>query len=216
MTRPEGDLPALLPRATIERIRDGAVLLADFAGDPAIVAAVRAILAAAPPRRMTTPGGLVMSVAMTSCGAAGWVTDRHGYRYSAEDPATGRKWPAMPGVLRDLAAAAASRAGFDGFDPDSCLINLYEPGARLSLHQDRNERDMRQPIVSVSLGLPAVFLLGGDRRAAPTRPIALTHGDVVVFGGPARLGYHGVKPLKPGVHSVLGPCRINLTFRRAL
>ena len=122
----------------------------------------------------------------------------------------------MPAVLRACAEAAASRAGFDGFAPDSCLINLYEPGARLSLHQDRNERDLGQPVVSISLGLPAIFLFGGDSRAAPTRPIALAHGDAFVFGGPARLAYHGVKPLKPGSHPVLGRCRINLTFRRAL
>src|SRR5690606_26510521 len=161
MTPPDGDLFEPPPRGAIERIRDGVVLLPGFARDPAIVDSVRAVQAAAPPRRMTTPGGLKMSVAMTSCGAAGWVSDRSGYRYSADDPASGRPWPPMPDVLRDLAAAAALRAGFPNFDPDSCLVNLYEPGARLSLHQDRNERDMRQPIVSVSLGLPAVFLLGG-------------------------------------------------------
>jgi alkylated DNA repair protein (DNA oxidative demethylase) len=216
MMRAEGDLLSALPRPAVERIRDGVALLPGFAADPAVVAAVRAVQSAAPPRRMTTPGGLVMSVAMTSCGTAGWVTDRHGYRYATEDPVTGRPWPAMPAVLRDLAVAAATQAGFDGFAPDSCLINLYEPGARLSLHQDRNERDMRQPIVSVSLGLPAVFVLGGDSRAAPVRPIAVAHGDVIVFGGPARLAFHGVKPLKTGAHPVLGPCRINLTFRRAL
>jgi DNA oxidative demethylase len=215
MTPPEGDLFAAL-RQPVQHLRDGVVLLPGFAGDPEIVAAVREVQEAAPPRRMTTPGGLAMSVAMTSCGAAGWVTDRHGYRYAAKDPATGRPWPAMPDVLRDLAAAAAARAGFARFDPDSCLINLYEPGARLSLHQDRNERDMGQPIVSVSLGLPATFLFGGETRAAPARPIALAHGDVVVFGGPARLAYHGVRPLKPGSHPLLGASRINLTFRRAL
>jgi DNA oxidative demethylase len=215
MTPPEGDLFAPL-RPAVERIADGAVLLRGFAADPAIVAAVRAVQDAAPPRRMVTPGGFTMSVAMTSCGAAGWVTDRHGYRYAAADPATGAPWPAMPAVLRACAGAAAAHAGFDGFAPDSCLINLYEPGARLSLHQDRNERDLGQPVVSISLGLPAIFLFGGDSRAAPTRPIALSHGDAFVFGGPARLAYHGVKPLKPGTHPVLGPCRINLTFRRAL
>jgi alkylated DNA repair protein (DNA oxidative demethylase) len=216
MTPPDGDLFAALPRARRERIRDGAVLLQGFACDPALVAAVRAVQDAAPPRRMITPGGFTMSVAMTSCGAAGWVTDRHGYRYAAADPATGAPWPAMPDVLRDCAASAAACAGFDGFAPDSCLINLYAPGARLSLHQDRNERDLGQPVVSVSLGLPATFLFGGDSRAAPTRPVALAHGDVFVFGGPARLAYHGVRRLKPGSHPVLGPCRINLTFRRAL
>jgi alkylated DNA repair protein (DNA oxidative demethylase) len=215
MTPPEGDLFAPL-RPAVERIADGAVLLRGFAADPAIVAAVRAVQDAAPPRRMVTPGGFTMSVAMTSCGAAGWVTDRHGYRYAAAVPATGAPWPAMPAVLRACAGAAAAHAGFDGFAPDSCLINLYEPGARLSLHQDRNERDLGQPVVSISLGLPAIFLFGGDSRAAPTRQIALSHGDAFVFGGPARLAYHGVKPLKPGTHPVLGPCRINLTFRRAL
>lgn len=198
-----------------EHLRDGVTLLRGFADDPALVMAVRAVQAEAPPRRMTTPGGYAMSVAMTSCGALGWVTDRRGYRYDPVDPLTGRAWPAMPAVLRALAVRAAAAAGFPGFTPDSCLINLYEPGARLSLHQDRNERDFAQPIVSISLGLPAVFLLGGDRRSDPTQPIALSHGDVLVFGGPARLVHHGVKPLKAGTHPALGACRINLTFRKA-
>jgi alkylated DNA repair protein (DNA oxidative demethylase) len=156
-----------------------------------------------------------MSVAMTSCGDLGWVTDRTGYRYDAIDPESGRAWPGMPAPLRDLAMRAAAAAGFAGFAPDSCLINLYEPGARLSLHQDRNERDFAQPIVSVSLGLPAVFLLGGPARSDATRPIALAHGDVLVFGGPARLFHHGVKALKAGGHPETGACRINLTFRKA-
>jgi alkylated DNA repair protein (DNA oxidative demethylase) len=212
--RPDGDLFAPL-RQAVETIRDGAVLLRGFARDPAILAAVRAVQAEAPPRRMTTPGGYTMSVAMTSCGALGWVTDRAGYRYDAIDPERGRPWPAMPPVLRSLAAEAAAAAGFNAFAPDSCLINLYEPGARLSLHQDRNERDFSQPIVSVSLGLPATFLLGGLSRNDPTQAIPLEHGDVVVFGGPARLAFHGVKPLKDGDHPQLGDRRINLTFRRA-
>jgi alkylated DNA repair protein (DNA oxidative demethylase) len=164
---------------------------------------------------MTTPGGYTMSVAMTSCGALGWVTDRRGYRYDAVDPERDAPWPAMPPALRALAADAAAAAGFGGFAPDSCLINLYEPGARLSLHQDRNERDFAQPIVSVSLGLPATFLLGGLSRKDPAQAIPLAHGDVVVFGGKARLAYHGVKPLKPGAHPLLGSRRVNLTFRRA-
>jgi alkylated DNA repair protein (DNA oxidative demethylase) len=212
MTPPDDALFALPPQ---ERLRDGVTLLRGFADDPAIVAAVRAVQEAAPPRHMTTPGGYAMSVAMTSCGALGWVTDRKGYRYDPLDPATGRPWPAMPSALHTLAARAAAAGGFPGFAPDSCLINLYEPGARLSLHQDRNERDFAQPIVSVSLGLPAVFLLGGGKRADQTQPVALAHGDVLVFGGPARLAYHGVKPLKPGEHPALGPSRINLTFRKA-
>lgn len=216
MMPPDGDLLSGLPRSEAERIRDGVVLLPGFARDPAIVAAVRAVQDAAPPRRMATPGGLTMSVAMTSCGDAGWITDRHGYRYSPTDPETGRPWPAMSPILHGLATAAAERAGFSAFEPDSCLINLYEPGSRLSLHQDRNERDPAQPIVSVSLGLPATFLLGGDTRAAPTQPIGLSHGDVIVFGGPARFVFHGVRPIRAGTHPALGACRINLTFRRAL
>ncbi len=216
MTPRDADLFGGLPRTESERIREGVVLLPGFARDPALVAAVRAVQDAAPPRRMTTPGGLAMSVAMTSCGAVGWITDRRGYRYSPIDPETGRPWPAMPAVLRELAVAAAARAGFTAFDSDSCLVNLYEPGARLALHQDRNERDSLQPIVSVSLGLPATFLLGGDTRTAPTRAIGLSHGDVIVFGGPARFAFHGIRPIRAGIHPVLGACRINLTFRRAL
>jgi alkylated DNA repair protein (DNA oxidative demethylase) len=212
MTRPDGALFALPAE---ERLGEGVVLLRGFACDPMILAAVHGVQREAPPRRMSTPGGYSMSVAMTSCGELGWVTDRTGYRYDAIDPDSGRVWPAMPVALRALATRAANAAGFAGFAPDSCLINLYEPGARLSLHQDRNERDFAQPIVSVSLGLPAVFLLGGPARGDATRPIALAHGDVLVFGGPARLFHHGVKPLKAGAHPATGACRINLTFRKA-
>ncbi|HEX2114319.1 MAG TPA: DNA oxidative demethylase AlkB [Alphaproteobacteria bacterium] len=212
--RRDRDLFAAL-RPAAEPIRDGVVLLHGFARDPAILAAVRRVQQEAPPRRMTTPGGYTMSVAMTSCGDLGWVTDRSGYRYDAVDPASGSSWPAIPSILRVLANDAAAAAGFPAFNPDSCLINLYEPGARLSLHQDRNERDLSQPIVSVSLGLPAVFLFGGLSRSDPARPIPLDHGDVVVFFGPARLAFHGVRPLKAGDHPQLGACRVNLTFRRA-
>jgi DNA oxidative demethylase len=164
---------------------------------------------------MVTPSGHRMSVAMTNCGTAGWVTDRTGYRYDSHDPETGRRWPSMPDVFADLAAQAAARAGFDGFAPDACLINRYETGARLSLHQDKDERDFSAPIVSVSLGLPAVFLFGGLRRADSPRRVPLAHGDVVVWGGPARLLYHGVLPLEAGHHPLTGGHRINLTFRRA-
>jgi alkylated DNA repair protein (DNA oxidative demethylase) len=156
-----------------------------------------------------------MSVAMTNCGAAGWVTDRTGYRYDRHDPESGRRWPAMPDVFAELAAQAAARAGFDGFAPDACLVNRYEPGTRLSLHQDKNERDFTAPIVSVSLGLPAVFLFGGLHRAETPRRVPLAHGDVVVWGGPARLRYHGVMPLETGQHPLMGGHRINLTFRKA-
>jgi alkylated DNA repair protein (DNA oxidative demethylase) len=195
----------------------GAVLLRGFTQpqEAALVAALRRVARRAPFRHMVTPGGHRMSVAMTSCGATGWITDRAGYRYDPRDPASGRRWPPMPEVFADLAARAAARAGFAGFAPDSCLVNRYEPGSRLTLHQDRNERDYAAPIVSVSLGLPAVFLFGGLRRADPTRRVPLDHGDVVVWGGPARLRYHGVLPLEAGRHPLLGGHRVNLTFRKA-
>ena len=195
----------------------GAVLLRGFAGpvDAACLAAVREVAEAAPFRHMITPGGHRMSIAMTNCGAAGWVTDQTGYRYQEHDPETGRRWPAMPVVFADLAVRAAARAGYDGFAPDACLVNRYEPDAKLSLHQDRNERDFSAPIVSVSLGLPAIFLFGGLRRADTPRRVPLAHGDVVVWGGPARLRYHGVLPLEAGHHALTGGHRINLTFRRA-
>jgi alkylated DNA repair protein (DNA oxidative demethylase) len=195
----------------------GAMLLSGFArpSEESLVAALEAVVALAPFRHMSTPGGHRMSVAMTNCGALGWVTDRTGYRYDARDPENGRPWPPMPEAFFDLASRATARAGFESFAPDACLINRYEPGARLSLHQDRNERDFEAPIVSVSLGLPAVFLFGGfDRRDRPRR-LPLAHGDVVVWGGPARLRYHGVLPLEEGHHPLTGACRINLTFRKA-
>ncbi|MFI5184384.1 MAG: DNA oxidative demethylase AlkB [Vicinamibacteria bacterium] len=199
------------------RLATGAMLLGGFARrfEEPLVAALRRVVKAAPLRHMITPGGHRMSVAMTNCGAVGWVTDRTGYRYDTHDPETGRPWPAMPDVFRGLAAEAAAEAGFGGFRPDGCLINRYEPSARLTLHQDKNERDFAAPIVSVSLGLPAVFLFGGARRADKARRVPLVHGDVVVWGGPARLRYHGVLPLKEGRHPSMGACRINLTFRKA-
>ena len=164
---------------------------------------------------MITPGGYRMSVAMTNCGQAGWVTDRSGYRYDAIDPNSGRAWPALPEVFMDVAKRAATRAGFENFSPDACLINCYEPGARLSLHQDKNERDAAAPIVSVSLGLPAVFLFGGAQRQDRTRRYRLEHSDVAVWGGPARFTFHGIAPLADGYHPLLGRKRINLTFRKA-
>jgi alkylated DNA repair protein (DNA oxidative demethylase) len=181
-----------------------------------LVAAVAEVTASAPFRNMITPGGFRMSVAMTNCGRAGWVTDRKGYRYELVDPMTGCLWPAMPPLFRRLAAAAAEVAGFAGFEPDACLINRYEPGTRLSLHRDENERDLTAPIVSVSLGLPAIFLFGGNSRGDRARRIQLESGDVVVWGGPNRLVYHGVAPLAEGDDPLTGQCRINLTFRKAL
>jgi len=197
---------------------DGAVVLRGFARDQAgvLVGAVDEVTAAAPFRNMITPGGFRMSVAMTNCGRAGWVTDRKGYRYAPVDPVTGRPWPPIPMSFQRLAASAAGAAGYLGFEPDACLINLYEPGTRLSLHRDENERDLTAPIVSVSLGLPAVFLFGGHQRGDRPRRIGLESGDVVVWGGPLRLVYHGVAPLAEGDHPLTGGRRINLTLRKAL
>ena len=196
---------------------EGAVLLRGFARpvEAGLLAALRDIEADAPFRRMFTPGGHQMSVAMTNCGEAGWVTDRRGYHYDGIDPESGKAWPAMPAVFRDLAENAAREAGFAGFAPDACLINRYEPGAKMSLHQDRDEKDFAAPIVSVSLGLPAIFLFGGAKRSDKPQRYRLEHGDVVVWGGPSRLFFHGVAPLADGEHAVLGRQRINLTFRRA-
>jgi alkylated DNA repair protein (DNA oxidative demethylase) len=193
----------------------GAYYLPGFALDrqDALLSAVLEVTHAAPFRHMSTPSGLRMSVAMSNCGPRGWVTDRRGYRYEACDPDSGRPWPAMPAAFAELAQAAAQHCGFGGFTPDACLINRYEPGARMALHQDQDERDRTQPIVSVSLGLPAVFLFGGAQRSDKPLRLPLSHGDVVVWGGAARLNYHGVMPLKPGCHAALGAQRINLTFR---
>jgi alkylated DNA repair protein (DNA oxidative demethylase) len=195
----------------------GAVLLGGFACaiDRELLDAVAAVAQEAPFRQMVTPGGWQMSVAMTNCGAAGWVTDRSGYRYDAHDPDSARPWPAMPAVFRDLATRAAAHAGYAGFDPDACLVNRYAPGSRLSLHQDRNERDFGQPIVSLSLGLPAIFLWGGETRAERPRRVRLRHGDVVVWGGPARMTFHGIDTLREGEHPATGALRYNLTLRRA-
>jgi alkylated DNA repair protein (DNA oxidative demethylase) len=198
-----------------ETLVEGVILLRSRAGE-GVLAAVQAVLAAAPPRVMMTPMGKPMSVAMTSCGALGWVSDATGYRYDAVDPVSGKPWPGMPVLLRALACETAAEAGFAGFDPNACLINRYRDGARMGLHQDRDEMDFSQPVVSVSLGRSALFRFGGVRRGDPTRSVRLDHGDVVVFGGPARLMLHGVDRLLPGDHPTLGDSRINLTFRRAV
>jgi alkylated DNA repair protein (DNA oxidative demethylase) len=213
------DLFAGVPdvRPPQESIAEGAVLLRRFAlsfGDD-LIAALREIVAQAPFRRMHTPGGHQMSVAMTNCGDYGWVTDRTGYRYDPNDPERGMPWPAMPPSFRALAKQAAAEIGFDGFAPEVCLINRYVPGARMSLHQDKDELDLGAPIVSVSLGLPAIFLFGGMKRSDKTQRFRLEHGDVAVWGGPTRLAFHGVAPLADGEHPVTGRQRINLTFRKA-
>ena len=210
------DEPALERRD--EPLAPGAVLLRGFARErgPVLLEALEAVTARAVFRFLITPGGYRMSVAMTNCGSVGWISDRTGYRYGPIDPLTGQQWPAMPAVFVAVAAEAAEAAGFPSFAPDACLINQYEPGSRLSLHQDKDEQDYGAPIVSVSLGLPAVFLFGGGLRSDKTQRVPLAHGDVVVWGGPARLRYHGVLPLKDGEHPLLGRRRINLTFRKAL
>jgi alkylated DNA repair protein (DNA oxidative demethylase) len=220
-------MPLGIPSLALDEVRTSdlrevlgprSVVLRGFAGDraPELVAAIGGVAAVSPFRHMVVPGGWKMSVALTNCGQVGWVTDRTGYRYDAIDPLTGQPWPEMPRLFVDLAAEAAEAVGFLGFRPDACLINRYAPGARLSLHQDRDERDFAQPIVSVSLGLPAVFLWGGEARAERPRRIPLIHGDVVVWGGPDRLRFHGVHTLAEGDHELTGACRFNLTFRQAL
>ena len=193
-----------------------ACVLHGFALDAvdALLADVHAIEASAPFRHLVTPGGHVMQVAMTNCGTYGWCSDRRGYRYDRIDPQTGKPWSPIPQTFLQLAANAAREAGFDGYVPDACLINRYAPGTRLSLHQDRDEDDRVAPIVSVSLGLPATFLFGGFARADKTVRVPLQHGDVVVWGGVDRMRFHGVLPVKPGRHDVLGEQRLNLTFRK--
>jgi len=203
-------------RPAQEPMAEGAFLLRGFVGstETELLAVLRDIVAQSPFRHMVTPGGHRMSVAMTNCGSAGWITDRAGYRYGANDPESGKPWPAMPPLLLGLASRAADRAGFAPFSPEVCLINRYVPGARMSLHQDRDELDFGAPIVSVSLGLPATFLFGGLKRGDKPRRFRLEHGDVAVWGGPARLNFHGVAPLADGEHPVMGRQRINLTFRK--
>jgi DNA oxidative demethylase len=199
-----------------EELGEGAVLLRGCIGEdePALLADLRIIIKAAPFRHLVTPGGHTMSVAMTNCGRVGWVLDARGYRYDPVDPDSGQNWPEMPPSLLSLAARAAAEGDYTNFAPDACLINRYKPGAKLSLHQDKDELDLGAPIVSVSLGLPAIFLFGGLTRSAPLKRYRLTHGDVVVWGGPSRLAYHGVAPLAEGEHPVMGAQRINLTFRK--
>ncbi|HJR10004.1 MAG TPA: DNA oxidative demethylase AlkB [Rhodanobacteraceae bacterium] len=200
-----------------EELSPGAWVLRGFARDVVerLLAEISGIATTSPFRHLVTPGGKTMSVAMTNCGAVGWFSDRRGYRYTSTDPKTGKPWPVMPALFAKLAREAAREAGFDAYAPDVCLINRYEIGARLTLHQDQDERDRHSPIVSVSLGLPAVFLFGGLARTDPQRRVPLVHGDVVVWGGPSRMRYHGVLPVKDGEHPLTGTLRYNLTFRVA-
>ncbi|HEX5000742.1 MAG TPA: DNA oxidative demethylase AlkB [Terriglobia bacterium] len=204
------------PAPYCESLEEGAAVLRGFVLDQesALLAGVARVVEAADFRHLITPSGHTMSVAMTNCGSVGWVSDRNGYRYDPVDPLTGTPWPAMPDLFLDVARRAAAEAGFPRYAPDACLINRYVAGAKLSLHQDRDENDSWAPIVSVSLGLPAVFLWGGRRRSDPVRRVRLDSGDVVVWGGPARFIHHGVAPLRDGDHPLTGATRINLTFRK--
>jgi DNA oxidative demethylase len=210
----DNETPPALPKDVLGA---GTAVLAGFVLDreEELLVSLKLVVGQSPFRNMITPGGFRMSVAMSNCGPLGWVTDRTGYRYSGIDPETNSSWPEMPPAFRRLAESAANEAGFPNFVPDACLINRYEPGTKLSLHQDKDEHDFTQPIVSVSLGLPATFLFGGLERRDKVVRIPFVHGDVVVWGGPARLRYHGVGPLGEGEHSRLGRVRYNLTFRKA-
>ena len=207
----------LLPELSNTVIAPGAVLLHGFARavDTLLLEAFDAVTAQAPLRHWVTPGGRTMSVAMSNCGPLGWVSSTSGYRYTAHDPLSGHAWPAIPAVWLDLAVRAAAQAGYGCFKPDACLVNAYGPGTKLSLHQDKDERNLGAPIVSVSLGLPAVFQFGTDQRSARPQRLRLVHGDVAVWGGASRLAYHGIAPLADGTHALLGRRRINLTFRQA-
>ncbi|MHB1657409.1 MAG: DNA oxidative demethylase AlkB [Burkholderiales bacterium] len=209
------DMPDIYPSRL--ELAEGAVLLRRFAKDidGGLLHALDTIVAQAPFRHLTTPGGYRMSVAMTCCGRLGWVSDRSGYRYEIADPETGLRWPALPEIFAGVASRAATQAGYHHFMPDSCLINRYEPGAQLSLHQDKNERDSGAPVVSVSLGLAAVFLFGGAERSDRPQRYRLEHGDVAVWGGASRFNFHGIAPVADGYHPLFGRKRVNLTFRKA-
>lgn len=200
-----------------EPLAPGAVVLRRLAvaGAATLLRDIEAVAALSPFRHMVTPGGYTMSVAMTGCGGLGWTTNNRGYLYSPVDPVTHRPWPPIPEAFHALCHEAAIAAGYPDFQPDACLINRYAPGAKLSLHQDKDEPNLRAPIVSVSLGLPAIFQFGGLQRNDPLKRLMLEHGDVVVWGGESRLFYHGIQPLKPGQHPLTGECRYNLTFRQA-
>jgi DNA oxidative demethylase len=209
------DLP--LPTEDLQTaLAPGALLMRGFGrgGDVDILQAVESVIAQAPLRHLQTPGGYTMSIQTTRCGSMGWVSEPGGYRYAASNPGTQQPWPAMPPCLLDFAVRAATEAGYPDFVPDSCMINQYLPGTKLGLHQDRDERDLRAPVVSLSLGLPAIFLFGGLQRAGKTQRYRLAHGDVVVWGGPSRLAFHGVLPVAEGDHALLGRRRVNVTFRK--
>jgi DNA oxidative demethylase len=209
------DLP-LLAEDLHTVLAPGALLMRGFGRDDDvdILQAVESVIAQAPLRHLQTPGGYTMSIQTTRCGSMGWVSEPGGYRYAPSNPSTRAPWPAMPQCLLDFAVRAATEAGYPDFVPDSCMINQYLPGNKLGLHQDRDERDLRAPVVSLSLGLPAIFLFGGLQRTGKTQRYRLAHGDVVVWGGPSRLAFHGVLPVADGDHALVGRRRVNVTFRK--
>lgn len=200
--------------APVDVIMPEVVLLRGFVATAPLLLEIEAIAAAAPFRRLETPGGGRMSVAMTNAGRWGWHSDRRGYRYLECDPESGRPWPTMPAAFAALARRAATRAGFPGFEPDCCLVNRYAIRAQMGTHRDFDELDLRHPIVSVSIGLPATFLWYGAARKGPPRRVEVTDGDVLVWGGAARAGYHGVRRLT-GRGEAPDGLRYNLTLRRA-
>jgi len=209
------DLLAQPSRAAAIAIAPEVLLLKHHAITAPLVAAIERISREAPFRRLHTPGGGQMSVAMTNCGTVGWHSDTRGYRYLDRDPESGRPWPPMPPAFLSLASHAAAMAGFPGFEPDCCLVNRYAIGSQMGAHRDYDELDMRHAIVSVSIGLPAVFVWYGARRKGPAIPVLVEDGDVVVFGGAARAGYHGVRRLAARPEAACDAVRYNLTFRRA-
>jgi alkylated DNA repair protein (DNA oxidative demethylase) len=207
----------LFPDPDITQLGEGVVIFRGAAEPVAVtlLGRINEVISVSPLRTVMTPMGKPMSVEMTNCGSYGWVSDRTGYRYETVDPLTSRPWPSMSPEFRECAVDMARRAGYADFDPDVCLINRYATGSTMGLHQDRDEQDFSQPIVSVSLGLPITFKFGGLRRTDRTRSVKLEHGDVVVFGGPARLAFHGVGTLRRGEHPLTSSYRFNLTFRVA-
>lgn len=203
--------------STLKPIANESFILPGFANTNTntLLAAINSVIELAPLRQMRTPGGFEMAARITNCGYFGWVTDKQGYRYQTTDPETGLPWPAMPELIYQLAVDAASACGFDHFTPDVCLINCYQPGAGMGLHQDKDEKDFSAPIVSISLGVPAIFLFGGNKRQDKPCAHLLKNGDIVVWGGQDRLRFHGVQPIKLAHHPMTGQKRFNLTIRQA-
>lgn len=199
----------------VELLAEGAVILRGFARDVGkeLLLHIAAIAGVSPFRHLIMANGMPMAVAITNCGPLGWISTVKGYRYSSTDPMTGRPWPGMPASFHTLAVQAAHAAGFEGFNPGVCIINRYTVGTHLHMHQDRDETRDAQPVVSVSLGLPAKFRFGGQGKGQPARLVPLEHGDVAVWGGRSRMAYHGIAPLEPGTHPLTGDVRLNLTFR---